>query len=353
MLPNFFIVGAPKAGTTSLYDYFRAHPEIYMSPVKGPRFFCYTRQADPWSYRFRTLEDYQALFDGVTAETAVGEATALYFEYPATAGRIAELVPDARIIAVLREPVQRAFSIYHMNLRDRGTYAGQGFLEALEQDGKLRKLYFDGLKPFFERFPCENIKVILFDELATDPLATVQALYGFLGVRTDFVPDLAVSNPGGVPKNRLLHKILVDPRLRAFSQKYVPEPIVAAAKRIRSRNLEKHRMTEAERDGAYRFFHEDLLRTQELIGIDLSRWIRAQDTGARPAEQAPPARRRPPRFRASATGPAQSEAKRPAIPISRPGGSSARVPSCRIRVAIAMPSRRWWITARPSVWTIR
>ena len=109
-LPNFFIVGAPKAGTTSLYDYFRAHPEIYMSPVKGPRFFCYTNQQDS-NYRFRTLEEYAALFDGVTTETAVGEATALYFEYPRTAGRIAELVPDARIIAVLREPVQRAFSI--------------------------------------------------------------------------------------------------------------------------------------------------------------------------------------------------------------------------------------------------
>jgi hypothetical protein len=273
-LPNFFIVGAPKAGTTSLYDYFRAHPEIYMSPVKGPRFFCYTRQADPWSYRYRTLDEYRALFDGVTSEPAVGEATALYFEYPRTAARIAELVPDARIIAVLREPVQRAFSIYHMNLRDRGTHAGLGFLPALERDGKLRKLYFDGLNPFFERFPRENIKVILFEELAADPLATVQALYAFLGVRTDFVPDLAVSNPGGVPRNRLLHKILVDPRLRAVSR-HLPEPIVAAAKRVRSRNLAKHRMTEAERDGAYRFFHEDLLRTQDLIGIDLSRWIRA------------------------------------------------------------------------------
>lgn len=275
ILPNFFLVGAPKAGTTSLYDYFRAHPEIFMPAVKGARFFCYDGQQDPLKFRYHTLEDYAAIYAAATTETAIGDATAVYFEHPEVAGRIREVVPGARIIAVLREPVQRAFSIYHMNLRDRGRNHGLGFLAALGRDEGLRKLYFDGLAPFFREFPRERIRILRFDDLRDDTAGTVRSLYEFLGVRPDFVPDLSVSNPGGVPRSRRLHHLLNNPRLREFARTHLPERLVKGGKDLRSRNLEKHVMTPEERDRGYAWFHDDLLRTQELTGLDLSAWIRS------------------------------------------------------------------------------
>lgn len=284
-LPNFLVIGVPKAGTTSLYDYLRPHPEIYMTSRKATRFFCYNGQNDHFTYWVRSLEEYEAQFADARDEKARGEATALYFEFPAAAQRIKEAVPDARIIASLREPVQRAFSIYHMNLRNRGVNRGLSFLEALEADPALRKFYYDGLKPYFDRFARNRIKIILFEDLARNTAETVRSLYEFLGVRTDFTPPLKVSNPGGTPRVQALHDLLRNRQLKTFGRRFVPRSLIEAGKDIRSTNLKKHVMTEEERAKAAPVFEEDLLRTQDLIGMDLSRWLRA----AAPASSDPSA----------------------------------------------------------------
>jgi hypothetical protein len=273
-LPNFLIVGAPKAGTTSLYDYLRPHPEIFMPYLKEPRFFCYRGQENHYYYPVRTLAAYEALYDGVTTETAIGESSAFYFDVAGTAERIHAAIPDARIVVTLREPVQRSFSIYHMQERDTGRHEGESFLQALTHDESIRKLYYPALKPYVDLFGRERIKVILFEELSDQTLATVQDLFGWLGVSRDFVPNLKVSNPGGVPKLRLLHDMLIDTRVRDFARRFVPRPLVQVAKDVRSANLKKHAMTAEEREKGYAWFEEDLLKTQELIGIDLSRWLR-------------------------------------------------------------------------------
>lgn len=268
-LPNFLVIGAPKAGTTSLYDYLRVHPEIFMPAMKEPRFFCYRGQAHWFDYPAATVAEYEALFDGVAGEKAIGESTAVYFEFEDTARRVHEVIPDARFIACLREPVQRAFSIYHMNLRNQGRNKGKAFLKALATDEALRKKYYDGLKPFYDLFPRDRMKIILFEKLAQDTAATVRSLFKFLGVGTDFVPKLKISNPGGIPRVRVLHSLLRDKRLRAFGRHYLPEALVGAAKDLRSTNLKKHVMTPEERAGARRFFDEDIRRTQDLIPMAL------------------------------------------------------------------------------------
>ncbi len=167
-----------------------------------------------------------------------------------------------------------------MQRRDTGRHDGKSFLEALAHDDSLKKLYHEQLKPYFALFGRDRIKVMMFEDLAGNTLATVQDLFGFLGVDTGFVPDLKVSNPGGVPKLKVLHDVLIDTRVRRFSRRFVPASLVQVAKDIRSRNLRRHVMTDEEREKGYRVFEEDILRTQDLIGMDLSRWLLPQSPAA-------------------------------------------------------------------------
>jgi hypothetical protein len=274
-LPNFLVIGAPKAGSGSLYDYLRPHPDIFMTEMKEPRFFAYNGQQDRLKYPVRTLEEYEALFEGVRHEKAIGEATPIYFWFKDSPQRIKDVIPDARLIVSLREPVQRAFSIYHMNLRTRGRNEGRSFLEALATDEVLQRKYRSSLQPYFDRFERERIKVILFDDLAKDTAGTVRCLFEFLGVDPDFRPDFRISNPGGVPKSKQLHRLLTDNRIRLLGRRYFPEPVVDLVKNVRSSNLAKDKMvmTDAEREAAYGFFERDILETQDLIGMDLSHWL--------------------------------------------------------------------------------
>ena len=122
-MPNFFIVGAQKAGTTSLYHYLNQHPQVYMSPIKEPFFFDHELSAGGQVVRrefggrrqpprFANIEEYSALFDGVGDEKAIGEATPLYIYAPGTPERIERYVPGAKSIALLRHPADRAYSAF-------------------------------------------------------------------------------------------------------------------------------------------------------------------------------------------------------------------------------------------------
>ena len=278
-LPNFLVIGAPKAGTGSIRDYLRQHPEIFMPAKKDLRWFAYHGQTNRMRYPCASLAEYAAEFAAAGDAKARGEASDVYFWVQQAPARIAETLPDAKLVVSLREPAQRAFSIYHMNLRTEDKNRGLGFLEALETDPIVQRGYHDSLKAYLDRFARRQMKIILFEDLEKRTLQTAQDLYAFLGVRTDFVPDLKISNPGGVPRIRWLHKLMTDDRVRTWSRTWLPESWVYAAKDLRSRNLDRSRMrmTAEERAAARAFFREDLLRTEELIGIDLSRWLKPED----------------------------------------------------------------------------
>ena len=141
-MPNFFIVGAQKAGTTSLYYYLKQHPQIYMSPRKEPHFF----EGMHWDfYRpgrmalpVTDLADYQALFEGVTDEKAIGEASASYLYSPKAPTLIKRSIPYARLIAILRNPADRAYSNFLHCVR-AGRESIVDFAEALRvEEGRIK-----------------------------------------------------------------------------------------------------------------------------------------------------------------------------------------------------------------------
>lgn len=275
-LPNFLIIGAPKAGTTSLYDYMREHPRIFMSDPKETRFFVF-RGSTPDRKRWpvQSLEEYEALFDGVRDETAIGEATPHYLIDAKAPERIHALLPEAKLIASLRNPIDRSYSVYQMNLRNQGTNTGVSFAEALAHDHNLRETYADKLERYFAIFPREQIRIILLDDLEAKPGAVMRGLFEFLEVDSAFRPDLSkISNPGGEPRVKLLHDLLAHPGLRAFGRKFLPETTIERLKDLRSGNLKKQPMAAADRKAALEVFRGDILATQDLIGRDLSHWLR-------------------------------------------------------------------------------
>lgn len=193
-LPNFVIIGAMRSGTSSLAGYLASHPDLFMAPRKELHFF--NRYFD------RGVDWYAEQFAGAT-EAAVGEATPTYIYDARSIDRMAEVVPEARIIAILREPVSRAYSHYWFN-RSRG-HEDLSFEQALEAEpGRLassdplmrarysyvdRGRYADQLEHVLARFPAERLHVLLFEELKREPDRTYVEVCRFLDITTEFRPD--------------------------------------------------------------------------------------------------------------------------------------------------------------------
>lgn len=149
-VPNFFIVGAAKSGTTSLYHYLKQHPEIYMSPVKEPKYFLASINKFPHNGPgdievdkkiIRTWDEYLKLFSNASVEKCIGEASCGYLYYcELVAPSIKRISPEAKIIIVLRNPVERAFSAYCYLFREgRETLSFEEALK-IEEERKKKEL---------------------------------------------------------------------------------------------------------------------------------------------------------------------------------------------------------------------
>ncbi len=296
MLPNFLVVGAAKAGTTSIYKYLEQHPDVYMSPVKEPKFltshalkFPHKGPGDPQvdAGIIRDLNSYKALFTDVDGQKAVGEASAdnLYY-YDIAIPNIKKHLKEVRIIAILRNPVGRAYSAYLHLVRDQREELS--FEEALEAEDYRRRdnwefiwfykdvgLYYSQIKAYIDAFGRDRVKIYLFENLKADPVALVQDIYRFLGVDDTFVPQIKRYNVSGVPKSKLLHEFLRRPSI----VKSVVKHLIPATTRknlvleLQNRNLKKPEMRPETRKRLIEVYRDDIKRLEKLIGRDLSSWL--------------------------------------------------------------------------------
>ncbi|MEP7176374.1 MAG: sulfotransferase [Gemmatimonadales bacterium] len=289
-LPNFIVIGAAKAGTTALYWYLAEHPAIFMSPVKETNFFAYGRDArgellfgDPDVHRFpiTSRSAYEALFAGAGAATAVGEASTMYLECPQAAARIRDLLPGARIICGLREPVDRAYSDYLMYLRNRGRRldpARDHLATAswARPDSHWMRIgtYHDQLARYYDAFPREQIHVFLFDDLKRNALGVVQDLYRFVGVAPGFVPDFDTPhNVGGMPASVLLERVLTNRAMKSAIEPWVPKGAANWFRRLRTRTMRQAPALPSELKQELRgHFRGDIASTSALIGRSLDHW---------------------------------------------------------------------------------
>ncbi|MCC9078670.1 sulfotransferase [Litorilinea aerophila] len=285
-LPNFMIIGVAKAGTTSLYRYLDQHPQVFMCPMKGTNFFGYedarnwhwTDEGDPpllRNFPVRTFEAYEAAFAGVTDEIAIGEASPQYFRCPTAARRIREVLPHARLIASLRNPADRAFSGYLMRIR-RGEAAKNAYEDLTPEASHVKEgFYYRRLRRFYDLFPREQIKIILFEEFKKEPVRVVQELFEFLEVDPEFVPDTSARhNPAAVPKSRLLNRFFFHPTVIRTAKALLPGRAQDLARQIRQQNLKPPPKFPADlRARLLQLYRDDILQVEALIDRDLSIWL--------------------------------------------------------------------------------
>ena len=179
-LPDFIIIGAMKAGTTTLHEYLRRHPRVFMSEPKEPQFFSrdhkYAR-GEMW---------YRSLFAGAAEGQVCGEASACYSRWPHygdVPGRIARHLPDVKLIYLMRHPVERAYSHYKHRMRKR-----RGRVISFEQtldeqpDILAASLYADQIKRFHQHYPREQMLLLTLEDLVDDPDATLERIQRFLRI---------------------------------------------------------------------------------------------------------------------------------------------------------------------------
>ena len=296
-LPNFLIVGAAKSGTTSLYYYLKEHPEICISKnIKETFFFTgkdfkdvNKESCNYGRYAVTSLERYKLLFNHCGNKKVRGEVCVAYlFFYKESIQNIKKILSDkVKIIIVLRNPIDRAFSNYLHHVRDGCEKETFEKALSLEKERKRKKwwwgyylieagMYYDQVKAYLENF--SEVKIYLYDDLKKDPLSLVQDIYRFLEVNDSFTPkSLGIKyNVSGIPKNRFFYEIIfksnpIKSVITPFIPRNLREKIIAIASQ---KLLKKPQMKPETREYLKELYQEDVLKLQGLIKKDLTHWLK-------------------------------------------------------------------------------
>jgi hypothetical protein len=280
----FFIVGAPKAGTTSMHTSLAMHPDIFMPEMKEPNFFsCAELMSDNLYYQEKiisSLEEYTQLFAGAGVRLK-GEASVSYLFYPSTASNICRYNPEARIIIILREPIERAISHYQMDKRLGFVRAP---LEAIFADGGnnapsyfqqyfLLGKYAEQVQRYLQVFPAAQVKIFLFEEVKNNFRKLMEDTLLFLGInhRTSFpvsenqnasfdfqLPVLAgLYRQAWIRKS--IKKLVSDQLAFALMKKFTRKSAVAVSDNLRVQLKD--------------YYREDILALSKLINKNLNHWL--------------------------------------------------------------------------------
>jgi hypothetical protein len=288
--PNFFIVGAQKAGTTSLYFYLGEIPGVYMSQVKEPSYFSpnYVRR-DPGRF-LRDKKGYLRLFENASGCIAIGEASPSYLWDPDAARLIHQAIPNARIIIILRDPIERAFSNYLMMTKYGAHVNKSSFYDELMRDYERRVklhgisylyvefgMYYEQVKRYLDIFGKEQVKVIVFEEFIQHPVQTVNDILAFLGVSYTVTEISKEYNPYSVPRSPLALSIFAFFRwLRARNIKtykmatLLPHSLIESLlEKVLFKIAQKPKIEPKAVKFLQEIYHDDVIRLESLLDRSL------------------------------------------------------------------------------------
>ena len=285
---DFFIVGAPKAGTTSLYHYLNEHSEIEMSSQKEPDFFSdQSLQKKKLYYdknRIDTLEKYNSLFE---REDVIlrGDSSVSYLFYEDVPHKIITYNPDAKIIIMLRNPIDRAFSHYLMDY-SLGLIS-ESFETIIQKQSKHKNAnlfyqqyvqvseYSKQIKRYLEVFSKDNIHFIDYEDFKNDTSDVVNSVFLFLGVNDDFQPYLKKKyNTYTAPKNSLIRYVYSFVAFRKMVANILSKNLTKTIRNLFFTSGKKHNLPELTRNFLKKHFESDVRELSELLNKDFTKWIR-------------------------------------------------------------------------------
>lgn len=312
LVPNFIVVGAARSGTTSVYHWLDAHPQVYMSPVKETNYFLgldssFAGPGDiqkievPRSPSGEILEkhaaivtsweDYVTLFSDSSRCQARGEVSPSYLYYQKAAISIRETLPDCKILIILRNPIERAFSNYKALIK-----AGREYLdfesalkignyrinEGWEHFWDLRGLglYYSQVKRYLDLFPKEQVGVWLYEDMRADPICFFAKLCNFIGVDNTFVPDASVRHNHGKVRLGIVKRFLLNyPAVSRCARLLIPDYIRKFFSSLdNSLGAESLTMKQETREDLLRYYYQDILRLHDLIlDLDVVQWIEEEE----------------------------------------------------------------------------
>lgn len=293
-LPTFIIIGAQRSGTTTCHYTLARHPKIYMSPWKELNYFLVADEKPQWvdaktlSRIPLSMSGYKAIFkDAKEHHVAIGESSPSYL-YAPVAKRIKQAIPNVKIVAVLRDPIGQAFSILTWWFKHAGRQppSTEEFVDWLEDNTRsgptgqaplvTHGRYVNHLRPYFNLFSRENIKVMLYDDLKDNPTEFFRDLQGFLDVDYVPLPQLHL-NTTGMARSRLVSNLLEAKKIaRLLLPKSALRSLTGIAHRVQSANTRPAENTlnsKLHTQLTWRFYSRSILDLERLIDRDLSVWM--------------------------------------------------------------------------------
>jgi hypothetical protein len=299
-IPNTFIVGAPRSGTTALHHYLSQHPDIFMSDPKEPHHFGLDLWTDYTEFfrRFRDEELYLSLFANAGDAKAAGEGSVWYLFSSSAAEEIHTFNPDARIVVTLRHPVDYMHSL-HQHMRISGEEPIEDFVEALELDRQDRVdkgielvgrwgTGFPGYRPtamfarqirrYQDRFGKDQVHIVLLDDIKADTAAACGRICSFLGVDPDYDADFSPVNESRTVKRRWLHTAMTrDWQIKHRVGKLLPEPVkVRIWRRLHNVATSRGKRGKLDPDVRARLtveFTDEIRELADVIERDLDHWL--------------------------------------------------------------------------------
>lgn len=298
--PDLFIIGAPKSGTTSLYEYLDGHPDVYMSPVKEPFYFCPDVQGGVRRHlRFGDdVEEYLSLFEGAREEKHLGEASTRYFVSRVAPELIHEFQPEARIVAMVRNPVDMIYALHSERVfhdaeditdfeqalaADDDRRAGQRLPDGANELGAVYREHArvgEQLERWIDVFGRNNIHVIVFDDFSTNTPGAFQELLTFLDVDPLYRPPSFAIHNASHRQRRGPVRALLDSRLAQSIRRDVLPSVLGQGTTSRvARSLRRSRLVRRPTSRAalnpdlllqlQREFGPDVALLSELLDRDL------------------------------------------------------------------------------------
>lgn len=301
-VPNFFIVGAPKCGTTALYTFLSRHPQVFMPPYKKePHYFASDLNRNTKIVKTHewiiNKSEYFALFEQADEAKVVGEASVFYMYSKTAANEIYHFNPEAKIIIMLRHPVDMVYSLHQQRIYNMMEDT-LDFSQALELDKKYINsggihtpgelhvgsywdiaLYFEQVKRYLKTFPRNQVHLILYDEFKDDTPRIYRKTLEFLNVDPSFETEFSVINKSKYLRSQWAQKIilarpnLIIKPLHALMPKWMRHQLAMLLINLNLIESERSPLTPKLREDLISFFRKDILDLSALIDRDLSIWL--------------------------------------------------------------------------------